>query len=96
MIENQSFHNYGTYHITAEGETNWHQYSAFIASEAMRLGLKLKIDPNKIKPLLTSDYPTPAKRPLNSRLNTDKIKKTFIIELPCWEKEVSEVIRKLV
>ena len=96
MIETQSFHNYGTYHITTEGETNWHQYSVFIASEAMRLGLKLKIDPSKIKPLLTSDYPTPAKRPLNSRLNTDKIKKTFIIELPFWEKEVSEVIRKLV
>jgi dTDP-4-dehydrorhamnose reductase len=95
MIESKNFSDYGTYHVTSEGEINWYQYAVFIANEAMRFGLKLKLDPEQIKPLSTSEFPTPAKRPSNSRLNTDKIKKTFMIELPHWKKDVSEVMRKL-
>jgi len=96
IIKNKNFNDYGTYHVTNEGETNWHQYASLIATEAMQLGLKIKCEANHIRPILTSEYPTAAKRPLNSRLNTEKLKKTFMLELPHWELEVKKVLRGLI
>ena len=96
IFKNKNFNDYGTYHVTNEGETNWHQYASLIATEAMQLGLKIKCEANHIRPILTSEYPTAAKRPLNSRLNTEKLKKTFMLELPHWELEVKKVLRGLI
>lgn len=96
ILKNKNFKDYGTYHVTNEGETNWHGYASLISSEAMQLNLKVKCAPDKIQPILTSEYPTAAKRPLNSRLNTDKIKKTFMLELPRWETEVKKVLREII
>ena len=79
-----------------EGETNWHRYASFIASEAIQLGLAVKCEPSHIHSILTSSYPTAAKRPLNSRLNTGKLKKTFMLELPQWESEVKKVLREII
>ena len=67
-----------------------------IYNEAIRLGVLSKLAPSDIKATLTDDYVTAAKRPLNSRLNTEKIKKTFMLELPYWEDEVKKVIRELI
>lgn len=96
ICKNIKFNDYGTYHITNEGETNWHQYASLITTEAMQLGLKIKCEPHHIRPILTSEYHTAASRPLNSRLNSDKLKKTFMLELPNWELEVKKVLRDLV
>ena len=96
IIKNKNFNDYGTYHVTNEGETNWHQYASLIATEAMQLGLTIKCEANHIRPILTSEYPAAAKRPLNSRLNTEKLKKTFMLELPHWELEVKKVLRGLI
>ena len=96
IFKNKNFNDYGTYHVTNEGEINWHQYASLIATEAMQLGLKIKCEANHIRPILTSEYPTAAKRPLNSRLNTEKLKKTFMLELPHWELEVKKVLRGLI
>ena len=96
IFKNKNFNDYGTYHVTNEGETNWHQYASLIATEAMQLGLTIKCEANHIRPILTSEYPTAAKRPLNSRLNTEKLKKTFMLELPHWELEVKKVLRGLI
>ena len=96
IFKNKNFKNYGTFHVTNEGETNWHSYASLIASEALKLNLKVKCVPDKIDPILTSEYPTTAKRPLNSRLNTDKLKKTFMLELPHWESEVKKVLREII
>jgi dTDP-4-dehydrorhamnose reductase len=96
ILKNKNFNDYGTYHLTNEGETNWHGYASLISSEAMKLNLKVKCAPDKIQPILTSEYPTAAKRPPNSRLNTDKIKKTFMLELPHWELEVKKVLREVI
>ena len=96
IIKNKNFNDYGTYHVTSEGETNWHQYASLIASELIKLNVKIKCAPDKIHPILTSEYPTAAKRPLNSRLNTDKIKKTFMLELPHWELDVKKVLREII
>ena len=96
IIKNKNFNDYGTYHVTNEGETNWHQYASLIATEAMQLGLKIKCEANHICPILTSEYPTAANRPFNSRLNTEKLKKTFMLELPNWDLEVKKVLRGLI
>ena len=81
--------------MTNDGETNWYDYATLISSEVMKFNLKVKCVPDKIYPILTSEYPTAAKRPLNSRLNTDKLKKTFMLELPHWESEVKRVLKEI-
>ena len=96
ILKNKNFNDYGTYHVTNDGETNWHQYASLIASELIKLNIKVKCAPDKIHPILTSEYPTAAKRPLNSRLNTDKLKKTFMLELPHWESEVKRVLKEII
>ena len=96
ILKNKNFNDYGTYHVTNDGETNWHAYASLIASEAMKSNVKVTCAPDKIHPILTSEYPTAAKRPFNSRLNTDKLKKTFMLELPHWESEVKRVIKEII
>jgi dTDP-4-dehydrorhamnose reductase len=96
IFKDKNFNDYGTYHVTNDGETNWHDYASLIASELIKLNVKIKCGPNQIHPILTSEYPTAAKRPPNSRLNTDKIKKTFVLELPHWESEVKKVLREVI
>ncbi len=96
IFKDKNFSGYGTYHLTNEGVTNWYEYANFIAIEAIQLGLKTKCEPNHIRSIPSSEYPTAAKRPLNSRLNTDKIKKTFVLELPHWESEVKKVLREII
>jgi dTDP-4-dehydrorhamnose reductase len=96
ILKNKNFNDYGTYHVTNDGETNWHAYASLIASEAMKLNIKATCAPDKIHPILSSEYPTAAKRPFNSRLNTDKLKKTFMLELPHWESEVKRVLKEII
>ena len=96
IFKDKNFKDYGTYHLTNDGETNWHAYAGLISSEAMKLNVKVKCAPDQIHSILTSEHLTAAKRPLNSRLNTDKIKKTFMLELPHWELEVKRVLREII
>jgi dTDP-4-dehydrorhamnose reductase len=96
ILNHKAFPNYGTYHLTCEGETNWYQYATFITEEAIQLGLKVTCDPQHIHPISTSQYPMAAKRPLNSRLSTHKLRKVFMLELPRWQDEVKQVLRTLV
>jgi dTDP-4-dehydrorhamnose reductase len=96
ILENPQFNDYGTYHVTCEGETNWHQYAQFVVSKAIELGLISKIKPDAIQPIKTIDYPTPAKRPFNSRLNTNKLEKVFMLKLPHWQDEVTKTLEALI
>ena len=96
ILKNKDFNDYGTYHVTSDGETNWFEYASLIASELIKLNIKIKCGPDQIHSILTSEYPTAAKRPLNSRLNCDKLKKTFVLELPHWESEVKKVLREVI
>ena len=96
IFKNKNFNDFGTYHVTSDGETNWFEYASLIASELIKLNANIKCGPDQIHSILTSEYPTAAKRPLNSRLNTDKIKKTFVLELPHWESEVKKVLREVI
>jgi dTDP-4-dehydrorhamnose reductase len=95
ILGDLNFKDFGTYHITLEGETSWYHYACFIIEEASRLGLKTNITPKSIHAILSHEYPTLAKRPINSRLNMEKIKKTFMLELPDWKDEVKKTIQTL-
>ena len=86
----------GIYHLVAGGETSWFEYAQYIFEQAKKLGVHLAIQ--KVNPIPTTAYPTPAQRPLNSRLNNQKIQHAFQIYLPDWkvhvQRTVTEVLQK--
>jgi dTDP-4-dehydrorhamnose reductase len=86
---------YGTYHVTASGETNWCDYARFVVAEALAAGKTLKVTPEGIAPITTEQYPTPAKRPANSRLDTARFRETFGMRLPHWEEGVRHVLQQI-
>jgi len=86
---------YGIYHVTAAGETSWYDYARFVIAEAQGAGKTLRVDPDAVKPLTTTEYPTPAKRPANSRLNTDRFRTTFGLRLPPWQESVRHVLQQI-
>jgi dTDP-4-dehydrorhamnose reductase len=86
---------YGTYHVAAGGETSWHGYAQFVIGEALAAGKTLKATVDAIAPLATEQYPTPARRPLNSRLDTTRFRTTFGLCLPPWQEGVAHVLRQI-
>jgi dTDP-4-dehydrorhamnose reductase len=96
ILKNTNFKDFGTYHVTSMGNTDWFHYACFIVEEAMRLGLKTTMTSKDIKPISSDLYLTLAKRPTNSRLDTSEIKKTFMLELPHWEEEIKKVLKEII
>ena len=85
----------GLYHCVASGETTWHGYAQFVLGQAQSLGLPLKAGPAQVAPTATSSYPTPAKRPLNSRLDTGKLQASFGLTLPHWQLGVARMLTEI-
>ena len=85
----------GLYHLVASGETSWYDYAQFVIAFAKQSGETIRVTPDAIKPIPTTDYPTPAKRPLNSRLDTTKLKTTFDLQLPDWRDGVRRVLTEI-
>jgi dTDP-4-dehydrorhamnose reductase len=83
---------FGTYHLATAGETSWHAYAQYVVAGALKRGADLTCKPESIEPIPTSAYPLPAPRPANSRLNTEKIRSTFGIELPAWQVGVDAIL----
>jgi dTDP-4-dehydrorhamnose reductase len=96
IFNEPDFKDFGTYHITLDNDTNWYSYACFITDEAKRLGFQTLMTSKDIKAVSTDVYRTLAKRPMNSRLDNTKIKKTFMLELPHWEAEVKRILKELV
>jgi len=86
---------FGLYHLTAAGETNWCDYARFVITAAQIAGKPLRLGPGDVMPIATSDYPLPAPRPANSRLNTEKFRTTFGLPLPHWEDGVRQVLMQV-
>lgn len=86
---------FGLYHVVASGVTNWHAYAQFVIGEAIKAGKVMKVQPAAIKAIATADYPVPAKRPANSRLDTTLFQHTFNLQLPHWEQGVSHVLQQI-
>ena len=95
IFASPSFKDYGTYHIACDEYTNWHQYASFICEKAIQFGFAVNMTPLDIKPILSCENYKAALRPANSKLNTEKIKSTFMLEFPNWEVEVEETLKKL-
>ena len=86
----------GTYHLTPSGETNWCDYARYVVAQALKCGVSLRCEPDNIQPITTSEYPVPAKRPANSRLDTKKLEDAFGVYLPAWQDQVERLITELV
>lgn len=82
----------GLYHLAAAGETSWHGYASFVLQTARAAGVALKVPEDAVLPIPTSDYPTPARRPHNSRLNTAKLRAAFDLTLPPWQTGVARML----
>jgi dTDP-4-dehydrorhamnose reductase len=85
----------GTYHLVAAGETTWFHYARHAISTARALGAPIRVQDNAIEPCATADFPSPARRPHNSRLSTDKLRSAFGLALPDWRYGVGRAIREL-
>lgn len=85
----------GIYHLCPNEKISWHEFAKLIVKEAISQNFPIKISPDNISPIPTSQYPTPAKRPLNSRLNTKKLQNTFNIKLPSIQSSIKQAIRRI-
>lgn len=83
----------GLYHLVAGGMTTWHDYAALVFDEAREAGIELAI--TKLNAVPTSAYPTPARRPNNSRLNTEKFQQNFDLILPQWDTGVKRMLAEI-
>jgi dTDP-4-dehydrorhamnose reductase len=85
----------GTYHCAAGGETSWYGYACFVIEWARRHGQTLRVPANGVVAIPTRDYPTPARRPLNSRLDTTRLRSKFGLSLPDWKQGVERMLQEI-
>ncbi|MBO9716119.1 MAG: sugar nucleotide-binding protein, partial [Pseudoxanthomonas sp.] len=83
----------GTWHLVADGETSWHGFAEAIFADALAAGLLPRAP--AVVPITTADYPTPARRPAYSRLDTTCLRRDFGIDLPDWRQGLARVIEEL-
>jgi len=82
----------GLYHLAAAAETSWHGYAGFVIEQARKANKPLVVQ--DISAIPTTDYPTPAQRPLNSRLDCRKLRDTFGLHLPEWQTGVARMLKE--
>jgi dTDP-4-dehydrorhamnose reductase len=85
----------GTYHLAAAGETSWNGYARHVIARAWAQGGDLKARPEAVDPVPTSAFKTAATRPQNSRLATDKLRRTFGLSLPPWQTGVDRMLTEI-
>ena len=85
-------HSAGVYHLTASGSTSWHGYAEHVIAAARG---KRPLSVTEIAPVPTSAFPTPARRPANSRLDTTRLQTTFGLTLPPWQQGVDRMLAEI-
>ena len=85
----------GLYHLTAAGDTTWHGLACRVIAQAEEAGAQFSCTAANVEPIGTSDYPTPARRPANSRLDTTRLRETFGVTLPHWGYHVDRTVSEL-
>ena len=85
----------GTYHLAASGETTWHAYAEYVLQTAKRLKPEIEYKVKEVAAVPTSEFPTPAQRPLNSRLNCSKLQNALQCQLPDWQKGIDSMLSKI-
>ena len=86
---------YGLYHATASGATDWHAYACHVIERARAAGRPIRVAPEAIQPITSAQYPTAARRPLNSRLDTGLLQTTFGLHPPDWKTGVDHILNQL-
>jgi len=86
----------GLYHLVAGGETTWHAYASHVIARARELAPDRPWKVQRIAAVPTSAFPTPAQRPHNSRLNTDRLQQTFGLRLPHWQAGVDRMLQEII
>ena len=86
---------WGVYHLTAGGQTNWHAYASYVIAQARAAGWPIKVADDAIAAIRTEDYPVAATRPMNSCLDTAKVRQAFGVNLPDWRVGVDGVLAAL-
>ena len=85
----------GLYHLVAAGETSWHGYASFVLDFARRSGVQLKTAADAIAAVPTRAFPTAARRPHNSRLDTTRVREMFDFTLPHWQTGVARMLTEI-
>ena len=80
----------GLYHLAPQGAISRYAYAQELVRQAEALGAEFKVRAGDIAAIATADYPTPAPRPLNSRLDCGKLQAAFGIDLPPWQNDVRQ------
>lgn len=86
---------FGLYHVSAAGETSWCDYARHVLEQATIRGYALKVTPDRVTPIPTDAYPTRARRPGNSRLDTSKFRRTFGLQLPPWQQGLNHTLQHI-
>jgi len=84
----------GLFHCVAAGYTSWFDYARYVIDWGRQQGLPIKVAPEAIRPVPTESYPTPAQRPRNSRLSTEKLQRAFSLTLQSWQQGVERMLRE--
>jgi dTDP-4-dehydrorhamnose reductase len=95
VLNTQNISFSGVYHLVASGETTWHEYASHVIAQAKNIKPDLPIKAVEVVPVPTSAFPTPAKRPLNSRLCTAKLQQAFGLVLPPWQQGVDRMLAEI-
>lgn len=85
----------GLYHCVAGGETTWHSYAKYVVEHARQVQSAINIIAKEIAPVPTSAFPTPARRPHNSRLDNAKLQAAFGLRLPPWQQGVARMLTEI-
>lgn len=85
----------GLYHLVASGATSWHEYALHVIERARQAGQAVRVTADAIRPVPSSAFPTPAWRPLNSRLDTTKLRESFGLVLPEWRVGVDRMLAEI-
>ena len=85
----------GLYHCVAGGETTWHSYAKYVLEHARQAQPAIELKATEVAPVPTSAFPTPARRPHNSRLDTPRLQATFGLTLPHWQQGVARMLTEI-
>jgi dTDP-4-dehydrorhamnose reductase len=85
----------GIYHAACAGEVSWHGYASYLIAKARAMGFPIKVSPEAIRAVPSSAFPTPARRPLNSRLDCAQLTATFGITPPPWQQGIDQLLQHL-
>jgi len=95
VLNTQNISFSGVYHLVASGETTWHGYARHVIEQAKFIKSEVDWKVTDIAPVPTSAFPTPALRPLNSRLCTHKLQQAFGLVMPPWQQGVDRMLAEI-